>query len=249
MTATLSLAQTTTQSPSSSVMDDDDDDDDSAPLLPHEITSNTPPPAQMPQIKRLSLVSHHHDPALVLPAAPPALHRPQSPLEPFPAFDPTIGPPPSPPPPPPPQPATAAPPAPRLQEKRRTIIHDPRPEQPQHQQPPAPPLSRDDFLPAMIRCHTLFSLAERQAAGGSTAGGSTAGGSAQTQARARLGEAAALLAALERAPAAGPQMIELSTASLRARLRALEGRVAARDEEGEELCEGTARATAWLGEL
>ncbi|GME60848.1 hypothetical protein GTA08_BOTSDO02493 [Neofusicoccum parvum] len=241
MTATLSLAQTTTQSPSSSVMDDDDDDD-SAPLLPHEITSNTPPPVQIPQIKRLSLVSSHHAPALVSPAAPPALlRRPQSPLEPFPAFDPTIGPPPSPPRPPPPQPATPtypAPPAPHLQEKRRTIIRDPRPQD--QQQPPAPPLSRDDFLPAMIRCHTLFSLAERQAA---------AGGSAHAQARARLGEAAALLAALERAPAAGPQMIELSTASLRARLRALEGRVAAREEEGEELCEGTARATAWLGEL
>lgn len=229
----------------------DVDDDDAAPLLPHEIAALTPP-AQRPQVKRLIPTIAHETHV----RAASLLHpRPLSPLEPFPAFDPSIEPPPpSPSPPPSPNrtPPAPSPPSHRPQPRNNQptkavpqakLVLTPHRESDTDTNTPAaavPSLSREDFLPSMIRCHTLFSLAERLPSG---------------KALGHLREARGILGALELSRTPGPQMIQLSTDSLRKRLRALETSVAARAEKEErertekELDERTVLVTAWLGGL
>lgn len=280
-------------------------EDDSAPLLPHEISTTTtvvapplpttPSPHRPKQLLLTVTATYGQKPAIVSPAVPVLPHRPPSPLEPFPAFDPSVGPPEE-------SPyyhsfpvysshggnnhgdngvkdaATAHTPAAEPQQhqyreceqdKHHTDFHvdrtPPNPITASATSATAALLSSHEgevdnrFLSLMIRCHTLFALAERLLPPTSTA--------ANKKALAYVTEARRVLAGLEKQSRTAlgkcdclPQqqrqqqqqqrhrLIEVSAGNLREKLKGLEEKgltVTEEKKEGEE-AERTARVTAWL---
>ncbi|KAH7060790.1 hypothetical protein B0J12DRAFT_696130 [Macrophomina phaseolina] len=227
---------------------DGDDIGSGAPLLPHEITANRPAPTQPPSPPQLKPLlgsintatnlgtRTRRVPPLAQPHPPPA----PSALEPFPPFDLSVGP--SPPPTPPPIRAAAAPPPPHHNPAKPTNSQTPGTKPPsaaaqdKHTDADVPLHTRlhpADFLPLLIRCHTLLGLAARVPPAATAAAAAAAAAAARAQ---HLAEAKRILCALEHgggAPAAGRQMIELSTGRLWGRLRELEE--GAEEEEAREV--------------